>query len=141
MNVAYNSRTRKPEIEGAEVSYESKTELLRSCDVISVHVPKGTTVLSAEDFVAMRSGTILVQTSCGIVCDTAALGRWLKDEANFVIMDESVDESYRVFQNAHNVLFPPVVAGRTEESRRRLSDQVLGNLEAFLNGTPRNVIN
>jgi hypothetical protein len=141
MEVGYFSRARKPECELSGATYMSKLELLRSSDIVSLHVPKGTRILSARSFGEMRANAVLVNTCLGMVFTPEDFEAWIKKSTNFAIMDESTDLAYRQFRELPNVIYPPVIAGRTAESRERLSAQVLANVEAFLAGTPQNVIN
>ena len=89
----------------------------------------------------MRANAVLVNTCLGMVFTPEDFEAWIKKSTNFAIMDESTDLAYRQFRELPNVIYPPVIAGRTAESRERLSAQVLANVEAFLAGTPQNVIN
>jgi lactate dehydrogenase-like 2-hydroxyacid dehydrogenase len=140
MQVSYFSRTRKPECEVLGATYTSKRELLRSSDIVSLHVPKATHILSAAEFALMRAQSVLINTCLGVVFAPEDFEEWIKDSPNFAIMDESCDLVYRQFRALPNVIYPSIVAGRTAESRQRLSAQVLANLEAYLAGRPQNVI-
>jgi lactate dehydrogenase-like 2-hydroxyacid dehydrogenase len=140
MVVSYFSRTRKPEYESAGVCYLEKSELLKQMDIISLHVPKGTTILNRADFDCMGEETVLINTCLGTVFSIADFEAWIKLPARFAIMDESADQAYRIFRGKPNVIYPKVVAGKTSESKARLSNQVIANLESFLAGTPQNII-
>lgn len=141
MDVHYYSRTRKPESEQLGARYASQRAVLAASDIVSLHVPKGTCVMTADDFATMRPRSVLVNTCLGAVFSPDDLDAWLRSPSHFAVMDESADEIYRKFRSRTNVIYPNIVAGRTAESRQRLSAQVLDNLEGFLNGTPKNVIN
>jgi len=141
MQVVYFSRTRKQECESLGAKYLSKKDVLRLSDVVSLHVPKGINCLSADDFADLSDGSVLVNTCLGIVFATEDFETWISKQSNFAIMDESADVAYRKFRDLANVIYPAVIAGRTAESRARLSAQVLSNMDAFLAGHPQNVIN
>jgi lactate dehydrogenase-like 2-hydroxyacid dehydrogenase len=141
MEVAYFSRRHKPNCELLGATYLRKTELLRWSDILSLHVPKGTLILSAEDFAEMQAQAVLVNTCLGTVFAAEDFEAWIKNSSHFAIMDASVDAAYLRFRELPNVIYRSVIAGQTAESRRRLSAQVLSNLEAFLAGNPKNVIN
>jgi len=141
MEVGYFSRTRKPECELLGATYMNKPELLRWSDIVSLHVPKGTRILSARSLSEIRAHCVLVNTCLGQVIAPEDFEGWIKKSNTFAIMDESTDVGYRKFRDLPNVIYPAVIAGRTAESRGRLSSQVLSNMEAFLAGKPRNVIN
>lgn len=141
MDVQYYSRTRKPESEQLGARFASQAEVLAASDIVSLHVPKGICAMTADHFATMKPRSVLVNTCLGVVFAPQDLDHWLNTPSHFAVMDESADESYRKFRSRTNVIYPNVVAGRTAESRQRLSRQVLDNLEAFLSGTPQNVIN
>ncbi len=141
MDVHYYSRTRKPESEQLGARYASQAEVLAASDIVSLHVPKGICAMTADDFATMRPRSVLINTCLGVVFAPHDLEDWLGSPSHFAVMDESADESYRKFRSRTNVIYPNVVAGRTGESRQRLSRQVLDNVEAFLTGIPQNVIN
>lgn len=140
MEMYYFSRTRKPEVEDKGCKFVEKKELLEICDIVTLHVPKGITIMDKSDFSLMKTDAILINTS-GVVLDPDDFDSFIKCPTNFSIMDECADQTYHRFKSYPNVIFPDVVAGRTSESRARLSEQVLGNLKAYLEGKNLNVIN
>ncbi|MBX9670723.1 MAG: hypothetical protein K2X93_24190 [Candidatus Obscuribacterales bacterium] len=137
MNVIYASRTPKPECGAKMVELD---ELLATCDIVSLHVPKGFRILGKKEFAQMRPGAMLVNTCLGVVFEPEDFSDWSSNPRNLTIMDESCDPIYRQFRTFPNVIYPAVVAGRTEESRARLSEQVISNMVAYLNGTPKNLM-
>ena len=141
MSIYYFSRTRKPKCETLGAKFLDKKDLLHQCEIVSLHVPKGTDIMKSDDFAAMRSGTVLVNTSLGLVFDVMDFEHWIDEPTNFAILDECADVSYQRYKDRPNVIYPQVTAGRTAESRARLSEQVVSNLQAFLDGKPQNLIN
>lgn len=70
MDVAYNSRNRKPELErDLGLTYVDLNELLTSCDVLTIHLPhQGVEdFLTREHLARITSGTIVVNCSVGSV--------------------------------------------------------------------------
>lgn len=141
MNVIYFSRTRKLELEKRGVNFVNLHDLIKKSDVISLHVPKNTPILSKKEFDMIPSGTILVNTCLGKVFDEKDFISWIKKGNNFAIFDYSVSvDYYKKFKGLKNVIFPKIIAGRTLESKQRLSKKVVENIRSILNNNPINVI-
>lgn len=78
MNVSYYSRSRKRELEGLGIRYQSLSDLVRDKDFITLHLPPGVRepLVKAELMETMRPGTLLINTGSGRSLDeTAALER------------------------------------------------------------------
>ncbi|MBI4532715.1 MAG: dihydrofolate reductase [Candidatus Melainabacteria bacterium] len=91
MKVAYFSLTRKTDCEVLGVHYMTKEELLCSNNVVSLHVPKGTHILSAADFSKIPANVVLVNTCLGIVFSPKDFEVWISKKLNVAILDESAD--------------------------------------------------
>lgn len=132
MNVLYNSLKRKPDWEEKGLKYCELHELLKSSDIISLHVPKNLVILKEEEFNLIPKGTILVDTCLGVVFDVEAFKRWIGKKENFVIFDYSKKEPFDKIGIPDNVMgVGNVIAGMTAESRERLSQKVLDNIKSF----------
>ena len=141
MHVVYNSRVRRPEFEKKGLAFMNLHGLIKSSDIISLHVPGGTRILSKKEFQIIPKGTILVNTCLGKVFDEGEFIDWIGKGENFAIFDYSVsDEYFKRFKNLKNVIFPKIIAGRTMESKQRLSTKVVENLLAFLSNKPINLV-
>jgi lactate dehydrogenase-like 2-hydroxyacid dehydrogenase len=103
MQVSYFSKTRKPECEKLGAIYLSKSDLLKNSDIVSLHVPKGSSALSEVDFCDFSPNSILVNTSLGLVFPPRAFATWIEKKDNIVIMDGSVDRIYQNFRELPNV--------------------------------------
>lgn len=78
--VAY-SRTEKEDVKSLGVRYLPLDELLRTSDVVTLHVPataETKNLISAEKIALMKPGAVLVNTARGAVVDNAALAEALK---------------------------------------------------------------
>lgn len=139
------SRTQKA-VEG--VTYTGLDTLLSSCDIVSLHVPQnaGTVGLIGKERLAlMKRSAILINTARGPVVDSAALSQALKDG---IIAGAGVDvfeteppitENHPLF-TAPNLVATPHVAFATAESMQKRAAIVMDNLDAYLNGAPKNVV-
>jgi hypothetical protein len=109
-------------------------ELLKASDIISLHVPKNTVILNEEQFGLIKEGAILVDTCLGVVFDIESFKRWIGNGKNFTVFDYK-QELFEQVKDLKNVVGPNSgTAGRTVESRERLSRKVLNNIQKFLEG-------
>jgi lactate dehydrogenase-like 2-hydroxyacid dehydrogenase len=134
MQVYYFSRTRKQHLENEGLTYLPLEELLKTCDVVTTHLPKHTVVISAPEFKLKKRNSVLVSTSIGLNCDKDALINWLtEDKTSYAIFDSVgvgiYGDELRKFDN---VILSDQSAGFTNEAKERLSEKVLNNLTQFL---------
>jgi len=130
MQVYYFSRTRNPALEAKGLIYKSLKDLLSSCDMITLHVPRNLTILGAKEFNLIKPKTILVNTALGQVFDLQSFITWIKKGENFAIFDKQ--EYFNEIKDLPNVIVLPVTAGITKESMDRLGQKVLDNIKSFL---------
>ncbi|UJH92034.1 dihydrofolate reductase [Antarcticibacterium sp. 1MA-6-2] len=83
----YYSRTRKEEWEARGVNYLPLNHLLQTVEIISLHLPKNTPLLTEKNFVAFGSGKILINTSLGLPFEKEAFQHWINNPSNFSIFD------------------------------------------------------
>lgn len=131
MKVLYFSRSRNPEWEKKGLQYTDFDNLLKSVDIISLHVPKNTVVLNEKEFNMISKGTILVDTCLGIVFDIEAFKQWNSRGFNLTIFDYK-QELYEQVKGLKNVIGVNGAAGRTMESKERLSNKALKNITDYL---------
>lgn len=134
MKVYYYNRSRKSECENLGIQFLSLPELLATCDVISVHLPKYTVLLNEEEFAFKKKNSILINTSVGLTFDKDAFLKWLQnDSTSFAILDaDGAGTFYEEFNQHPQIITYPFSAGFTAEARRRLSEKVLKNVEEYL---------
>ena len=134
MQVFYFSRTRKYQLENEQVNYLALEALLETCDVITTHLPKNTTLLTENEFKIKKANSIFVNTSLGPTFEKEALIKWLlKDKASFAIFDAAgAGEFINEIRQLDNAIVSDQFAGFTIEAKHRLSEKVLENLTAFL---------
>lgn len=139
MNVSYFNRSRKPELEAEGFGFLPLNELLATCDVISLHLPKNSNVLGETEFRNKKPNSILVNTSIGLTFDKDAFVNWIKhDPTSFAIFDRvAVGEYFDEFSNFPNVILSGQSSGFTLEAKSRLSEKVLANMRSFLSVSER----
>ncbi len=132
MKVVYNARSRHEDWERKGLVYASIPELLEQSDIVSLHVPKHTLVLTEKEFAHMARVSVLVETCLGTIFDMAAFKRWMKQGTHFAIFDHKLD-IYDDVKDMERVIGANAgQAGITLESRQRLSNKVIGNIESYM---------
>lgn len=128
----YFSRTRKEVWENKGVKYLNLPQLLKTVEVVSLHLPKNTTVLGKSEFELFGTGKILINTSLGLPFEEEAFSEWLKIEGNFAIFDGDGKKELSVaVEKTIRLIFSSKSAGWTRETERRLSEKVLENIKNF----------
>lgn len=144
MKVIYHNRSQS----APEYPWASLAELLRSADVVSVHVPYSTAtheLIGGAEFAAMKPGTVFVNTSRGKVVNEPALVRNLvSGHLGGAVLDVFFDEPHvpEALRTMHNVLLSPHVAGGTRSGRIACYKMAVANVMAVLTGhAPVNPVN
>jgi len=134
MEVFYYSRTRKVNLETDKLKYLPLDEMMKTCDVVSTHLPRNTKILSAKEFKIKKKNSILINTSLGLTFDKDAFVEWItNDKTSYAIFDGcAYDESVREFKEIDNIIIFNQSSGFTFEARQRLSEKVLNNMVEFL---------
>jgi len=129
--------------------YTSFDSVLREADVISLHTPLTAAtrhMIAAREFGLMKPTAILINTARGNLVDEAALVEALKSGqiggAGFdVLAVEPPREGSPLLElDLPNFILTPHVAWSSREAMQTLADQLVDNIEAFVAGTPRNVV-
>ncbi len=122
-------------------------EVLRLSDVISLHCPlldSTQRIINEEALSKMKPTAILINTSRGALIDDEALCMALKThriQAALldVISTEPIPANHPLL-GLENCLITPHIAWAPKESRQRLMDVAVSNVQAFLAGKPINQI-
>ena len=116
-------------------------ELLRSADVVSLHVPltpETRGLLSRKRLALLRDGATLVNTARGVIVDEDALVDELVSGRISAGLDVFAEEPYvpeRLLGLA-NVVLTPHIASATVETRAAMTRVLVDNALAFLRGEP-----
>lgn len=135
MKVSYFSRNRKVQLEEQEgFDYLPLDQLMASCDVISLHLPKNSKVLHEKEFSCKKNNSVLINTAIGLTFDKQAFVNWIcADKTSYAIFDRvGAGEYADEFSRLPNVIISEQSSGFTLEAKARLSEKVLENMKAFL---------
>src|SRR5437660_276995 len=124
-------------------------QVLAESDVISLHVPLTAdtrNVIGIEQFRRMKRTAILINTARGGLVDERALVQALKEGliagAGFdVLTREPPREGNPLLElRMHNFILTPHVAWASDGAMQFLADQLVDNIEAFVKGSPQNLV-
>lgn len=126
-------------------------ELLARSDVLSLHCPlsdRTRGLINQEAFAKMKKTAILVNVARGPVVDTQALYEALMQEqiaaAGLDVLEKepiSKDNPLGSIKDSTKLIITPHMAWASVEARTRLVGEVMKNIQAFLDGEERNVVN
>ncbi len=147
MNVLISERKSATTVRAGRTPF---TEVLRASDVVSLHTPltaetKG--LIGREELSLMKKGALLINCARGGVVDEEALAEALR---NHQIAGAGVDvlstEPPRegnplLAHDLTNLIVTPHIAWASLEAMQTLADQLIDNIEAFVRGTPQNIVN
>lgn len=133
MKIVYFSRTRKPELENENVAYMELSDLLRSADIVSTHLPKFSEIMDQAAFQQLGNGKVFINTSLEPTFKLPAFKEWVSQKGNFAIMDRSAMGShFDELVTYPHLLYTKRVTGFTKQAEGRLSRKVLDNLKTQL---------
>ncbi len=123
-------------------------ELLSTSDVVSLHCPLTTEnakMINKQRLDLMKKNAMLINTARGGLIDEQALADALNSGqiagAAVDVLSSEPPQCANPLLTAENCFITPHIAWATRASRNRLMDVVVKNVEAFINGTPVNVVN
>jgi len=145
---------------GMDVSHaNSKTpaeqldELIANADILSLHLPftqQLKYLIDERRLNLMKKTAYLINTARGAIVDPKALLSALQEEriagaALDVFVDEPVtgypNEEIQQLAQLHNVVATPHIAYNTKESRVKLGEELIANIQACISSRPINVVN
>lgn len=127
--------------------YTAFATALQESDVISLHLPLNEQtrhLIGAAEFALMKPNALLINTARGGLVDEAALLDALHSGriagAGFdVLGKEPPREGHPLLElNLSNFILTPHIAWSGREAMQTLADQLIANIEAFIEGTPQN---
>lgn len=141
---AYNRSVK--EIPG--VTFVSMEDLLKTCDIISVHVPqtKDTIgLIGKEQFAVMKKNALFINTARGPVVDSQALADALNEgkiagaAVDVFEMEPPVPQEH-ILLHAKNLIATPHVAFASQQAFEKRAVIVAENIKSWLAGSMQNVI-
>ena len=122
--------------------------LLSVSDILSLHCPLNRStreMINASALAKMKPGALLINTGRGPLVNEADVADALRSGqlggyGADVMCKEPPAEDNPLF-SAPNAYITPHIAWATYEARQRLMDIAVGNVKAFIEGSPVNVVN
>lgn len=123
--------------------------IIKESDVITLHVPltpDTRNMIGADELKKMKKSAILINTARGGLVDEKALAEALKAGeiagAGFDVLTEEPPKNGNVLLDPSipNLIVTPHVAWASREAMQILADQLVDNIEAFVEGKPKNVV-
>jgi glycerate dehydrogenase len=124
-------------------------ELLRTCDVVSLHLPlndQTRNMIGAAELATMKPTALLINTARGGLVNEAALAEALRagviGGAGFDVLSKEPPgpDNPLLGVDQPNFILTPHVAWASAGAMQTLADMLVDNLEAFIQGAPRNVV-
>ncbi len=145
--IAYNRSVNK-ELQDKGVEFVSLEELLKMSDIVTIHLPlndstKG--LIGEKEIALMRENSILINTARGPIVDNKALAKALKNRdilgAGIDVFDIepplNLDEE---LLDTDNTVLAPHIGFATEEAMVRRAEITFDNVDSFIKGSPKNLI-
>ncbi|MFA8433816.1 MAG: NAD(P)-dependent oxidoreductase [Marinifilaceae bacterium] len=140
------SRTEKV-VEG--VKFVDKETLLQNSDIVSLHVPltdETRDLIGTDELKMMKSTSILINTARGPVVNSVALDEALKDGeiagASLDVYEQEppLPKEHVLFESPNLVMLPHLAFATNESFEKRIQI-VMDNIQLWLEGKPRNIMN
>jgi glycerate dehydrogenase len=144
MDVIVAARPGTDHVPGGRVALP---DLLRRCDVITLHCPLNADtrhLLGRNEFEAMKTSAILINTARGGLVDSAALVDALdRGEIGAAAIDVLAEEppvngDPLLAYDGNNLIVTPHIAWSTDLARQNAIDELAENVRSFLDGGDRN---
>lgn len=136
--------------EGMGSFYTPFDEVMRTSDVITLHCPlkpETRNLIGAREFALMQKRPLVINTGRGGLVDEAALAEALEAGqvagAGFDVLTREppgAEHAMRRLAARPDVIVTPHVAWASREAIQGLADQLIGNIDAFCRGEPRNLV-
>lgn len=138
---------RSPVLEDG-VTQLSLEALLRTCDVITLHLPLSNEtrhMLGASELAMMKPGAVLINTARGGLVDEAALAAVLATgaiSAGFDVLtsEPPAPDNPLLGLRLPNFILTPHTAWASSGAQQILADMLVDNVDAYVAGTPLNVV-
>ncbi len=125
-------------------------ELLQCSDIVSLHCDLNSStanLIGEEELALMPEHAILINTARGGIVDEVALCNAIKKQRlagiAFDVLSEEPprdDSPLLSISNLPNVLITPHIAWASEQAMQYLANTVSRNIDAFINGSPINIV-
>ncbi len=148
MKVLAYDKNQNKDLESDLMEYTELDKLLTNSDVVSLHCPlfpETEGLMNRNNLLKCKDGVIVINTSRGglVVEDDMKQALESGKVAYFaadVVSTEPIEMDNPLL-SAPNTILTPHIAWAPRESRARLMDVAISNLEAFISGNPVNAVN
>lgn len=147
MTVLYSSRR---EYQSEFARHVSLDTLLRDADVVSLHCSLNEQthhLIGEAELRSMKPNALLINTARGGIADEVAVVNALNNRdiggiAFDVLSTEPPQDNHPLMSVADrsNVIITPHTAWASEQAMQRLADILVDNVDAYLQGAPRNLV-
>jgi glycerate dehydrogenase len=137
-------------VSGLGPLYTPWQQVLESSDIITLHcplTPKTRGMIAMPEFRAMKRRPLIINTARGGLVDEADLVRALDEDlisgVGFDVACEEppgLDSPLMQIAKRTNVIVTPHVAWASDEAQQALADQLIDNVENFVDGHPTNLV-
>ncbi|MDQ3021983.1 MAG: NAD(P)-binding domain-containing protein [Bacteroidota bacterium] len=117
--------------------FKSINFILKNCDIVSLHIPMNKNnfnFVSKEKLKLLNKDSVLINTSRGDIIEEKSLLRMLKEKKiKYAGLDVYSNEPNidKGFAAVENTVLTNHIAGKTKESRRRISEHIFSQLMNF----------
>jgi glycerate dehydrogenase len=144
--IAYNHNIKKSRHKYGK--YVDLEKLLEESDIITLHCPlvsETEGIINRHTISKMKDGVIIINNSRGQLIVEKDLADALNSGKVYaagvdVASSEPIDENNPLIK-AKNCIITPHISWAPKESRKRLMDLSIENLESFFEGNPLNIVN
>jgi len=137
-------------VSGLGPLYTPWQEVLETSDILTLHsplTPQTKNMIAMPEFRAMKRRPLIVNTARGGLVDESALVQALDEGlisgAGFDVVTEeppAADNPLLRAAGRPNVILTPHVAWASDEAQQALADQLMDNIENFVDGRPSNLV-
>lgn len=146
-DVRYWSRNKKKNFEGKGIKYETFDNLISKADIISINLAQAKEtekIFNNRAFQKVKSKAVIVNTAPMELIDIDGLEQRLRNkDITFILdhSDEMLENDLKKLSKYKNcIIYPPIayISKEAAENRRRI---FIENIESFIKGKPKNVVN
>ncbi|MBI5312213.1 MAG: D-2-hydroxyacid dehydrogenase [Methylocystis sp.] len=123
--------------------------ILREADVITLNLPltpETKNMIGAKEFASMKKTACIINTARGGIIDEQALADALRNGViagagmDVLTVEPPKNGNILLDPTIPNLIVTPHVAWASKEAMQVLADQLVDNIDAFVAGSPRNVV-
>src|SRR3989344_913166 len=146
-DVRYWSRHRKEDAEAKGIKYQDADTLIPQCDFISINFAQTKDTkkfLNAKRINSLKKNAVVINTAPMELVDIDALVKRLAKKDIIFMFDHSdetgLEDLKKLSKHSNCIIYPPM-AYITDEARIIKREMFVANIENFLKGKPKNVVN